>query len=56
LSKEDISLINNVGYINYVPIKKGISFAPFILIGLFISIFLGNTYELILMIGGIICG
>lgn len=48
LSSEDMLLIKNNYSQDVVTIKEGLSFAPFIFCGLIITIFVGNTYELII--------
>ena len=47
IDKKDIDLIKQIHYIKVVPIKRGLSFAPFILCGLVITFSIGNTVELI---------
>ncbi|WP_455645845.1 prepilin peptidase [Methanosphaera sp.] len=49
LENKDISLLkklNKNNYIENVPIKKGIPFAPFILMGVMLTLFFGNTFQL----------
>ena len=50
LTGEDIKKISEIDNIGRLPIKKGLSFAPFILTGLFITLFIGNTPYMITMI------
>ena len=50
LTGEDIKKISEIDNIGRLPIKKGLSFAPFILTGLFITLFIGNTPYIITMI------
>ncbi len=47
LTIEDIFKIIEIGEIDKVPIKKGLSFAPFILAGLAITFLVGNTFTII---------
>ncbi len=54
LSSQDIFLIRKYLNQDFIKIKQGLSFAPFILVGLLITVLIGNTYELmILLMGGI---
>lgn len=54
LSKLDIDLIKNNVNQDYYQIKEALSFAPFILSGLLITIALGNTYGLMLLLAGMV--
>lgn len=53
LSSNDVSLIKN-NLNQDIPIKEGLSFAPFILSGLFITFFVGNTFDLMVLLLGMI--
>ena len=50
LEMEDIFKIIEIDEIRTVPIKKGLSFAPFILSGLFITFLVGNTFAMITIV------
>jgi hypothetical protein len=54
LSWEEVYLIKNNLNQDIIPIKEGLSFAPFILLGLFITFSIGNTFDLIIMLVGMI--
>ena len=47
LNNDEIALIKQIDEIYSVPIKKGLSFAPFILLGLCLTFLIGNTWDLI---------
>lgn len=49
LSLQDIFLIKNNLNQEYIQIKEGLSFAPFILFGYLITLTIGNTYALMLL-------
>jgi len=50
LSLQDVHLIKNNLNQEVIQIKEGLSFAPFILVGLFITFSIGNTFDLIIML------
>lgn len=46
LTSQEVQFIKSNLNSQFVPIKEGLSFAPFILTGLFITFFIGNTVDL----------
>ncbi len=57
LTSNDIDLLKNLrgnDLINNIPIKKSMAFGPFILVGLIVTLFVGNSYELIVTLMGMV--
>lgn len=50
LSPQEVYLVKTNVNQDIIPIKEGLSFAPFILLGLFITFLIGNTFDLIIML------
>lgn len=54
LTCDEIALINQIDEIDLVPIKKGLPFAPFILSGLCLTFLIGNTFDLLKILWGMV--
>lgn len=54
ITNEEIELLKQTCSNSIISIKKGLSFAPFILSGLIITLIFGNTYQLLILIVGMI--
>ena len=52
LSIQEVSLIKTNLNQDIIPVKEGLSFAPFILVGLFITLFIGNTFDIVIQLMG----
>lgn len=54
ITEDEVEILKEVRADSTISIKRGLSFAPFVFAGLFMTLIFGNTYQLLILILGLI--